>query len=354
MLRLLPPARLSRAAYHVVRPDRHLGTTYAALADYGSYRHTLFTHRLPELTAQQSPELVALHARLRLPAEYTLSTLLQALNLVRSGGLVNNFGLNTLGKNLLLYYVSEHLLVQHPRLPMPVHNAAVDAYMGVEPLAGLGRKWGIEVDSTSELDKHLANEPEALRYGRLRFLDNETKEEPKEDGVVEVTLQELSTLDERANYISREDEAYALAVRAVIGGLYTHCGEETTKKFILQHILSSQLKLEKMFQFSRPTRELTRLCEKLNFVDPLEIRLVAETGRLSAHAIYVAGAFSGGHKLGEGVGGSINEAKTRAVVNALLAYYLYSPVSSEGTEVGVPSDEKYKFEGIIGPGDVAI
>lgn len=343
------------AAYHSTEIDRSLGTKYESLTNYASYKHSIFTHRLPESTAQQSPPLNALHARLRLPESYSYSTLSQALNLDKFGGLASNFGLNTLGKNLLSYYVSEQLLMKYPRLPMAVHNAAVDAYMGTEVLAEIGKAWGIEVDKTSKLQKHLAKEPETLQYGRLRFILDKYKEEAQETGVYELSEKELKSLDQNSmTYLSKEQDAYASAVRAIIGGLYTHAGEEATKLFIRSHILSRKLNLAEMFQFSRPTRELSRVCEKLGLTAPLEIRLVAETGRLSSHAIYVAGAFCGAEKLGEGLGSSLNEAKTRAVVNALFAYYLYSPITKDGEEVSLPSDELYKFEGIVGLGDVAI
>lgn len=347
--------RTSAALYHVSQLDKSLGTKYESLADYGSYTNSIFTHRLPESTAQQSPPLVALHARLRLPDSYSHSTLSQALNLDKYTGLANNFGLNTLGKNLLSYYISEHLLIKYPRLPMAVHNAAVDAYMGSETLAQVGKSWGIEVDNTSKLQKHLSQEPDTLQYGKLRFLSDNAKELVQESGIHELSEEELATVDASTNtYLSKEQDAYASAVRAVIGGLYSHVGEEGTKQFIAAHILSRSVPLTEMFQFSKPTRELARICEKLELEDPLEVRLIAETGRLSAHAIYVAGAFSGGNKLGEGVGSSLNEAKTRAVVNALLSYYLYTPVSEQGTSVKVPSDDNYQFEGIVGLGDVAI
>lgn len=347
--------RRSVASYHVAKLDKSFGTTYDSLSNYGSYKNSIFTHRLPESTAQQSPPLAALHSRLRLPREYAHSTLSQALNLDKFAGLANNFGLSTLGKNLLSYYVSEHLLIKYPRLPMTVHNAAVDSYMGPEALGQIGRSWGIEVDTSSKLQKKLANEPEMLQYGRLRFLSDKSKEAAQESGVYELSPEELATANDATNtYLSKEEDAYASAVRAIIGGLYTHVGEEQTKTFIAEHILSRKVPLAEMFQFNKPTRELARLCEKLELEDPLEVRLIAETGRLSAHAIYVAGAFSGGHKLGEGVGSSLNEAKTRAVVSALMLYYLYTPVSEAGTAVKLPSEDNYTFEGIVGLGDVAI
>ncbi|EGV61144.1 54S ribosomal protein L3 mitochondrial [Yamadazyma tenuis] len=341
--------------YQVSRNDESLKTEYDDITNYGSYKNTIFTHRLPESTAQQSPPLVALHFRLNLPKTYQFSTLSQALNMIKYEGLANNYGLNTLGKTLLSYYVSEYLLVRYPRLPMPIHNAAVDSLMGVESLYELGKAWGIQVDTTSKLDKKLSLESEFLQYGRLRFLSDQDKNQFTEEGIIELNLQEARTLNPNTNhFISREHDAYASAVRSIIGGLYTHCGETVTKKFIDDHILSRKLLLENMFQFSQPTRELARLCEKLNFKEPLQIRLMAETGRLSSHAIYVAGVFVGTEKLGEGVGSSLNEAKTRAVVNSLMSYYLYTPINEEGNPVKLPSDTDYKLEGIIGDGDVAI
>lgn len=347
--------RVLTSSYHTSRIDKSLKTEYDSIRDYGSYKNTIFTHRLPESTAQQSPPLVALHSRLNLPSSFTLSTLSQALNLKKYDGLANNFGLNTLGKTLLSYYASEHLLVKYPRLPMPIHNVAVDSYMGLNALFDIGKIWGIQVDTTSKLEKYLSQEPEFMQYGKLRFISEEFKNEVKESGVFELSEEEIASINKENNtYLSKETEAYASAVRSIIGGLYTHAGEDVTKQFIHDHILSRKLPLDQMFQFSKPTRELVRLCEKLNFTEPVEIRLIAETGRLSSHAIYVAGAFSGVEKLGEGVGSSLQEAKTRAVVNALMSYYLYSPVSEDGSEVKLPSDKNYKFEGIVGIGDVAI
>lgn len=354
-LRMPSMARVPAAAYHSSELDKSLGTKYESLTDYGSYKNSIFTHRLPESTAQQSPPLTALHTRLRLPESYSFSTLSQALNLDKFGGLANNFGLNTLGKNFLSYYVTESLLMKYPRLPMAVHNAACDAYMGSEVLAEVGKSWGIEIDKTSKLQKHLANEPEALQYGKLRFIFDQHKEKAQESGVYELANEEVSSYNEASlTFLTKEQEAYASAVRAIIGGYYTHVGEAATKEFINKHILSRNIKLSEMFQFSKPTRELTRICEKVGLDAPLEIRLIAETGRLSAHAIYVAGAFCGGEKLGEGLGSSLNEAKTRSVINALLSYYLYTPINEEGNDIKLPSDDNYKFEGIVGLGDVTI
>ncbi|CAK7896433.1 54S ribosomal protein L3, mitochondrial [[Candida] anglica] len=334
-------------------------TTFESPSNFGSYKNNIYTHRLPESTAEQSPDLVALRARLALPPQFSFSTLSQALNMEQKEGLANNFGLNTLGKSLLSYYVSEYLLVKYPRLPMPIHNQAVDAYMGVDSLHSIGKSWGIQADRNSSLEKYLAQEPFYVKYGKLRYLNESQRQAVKEEGVIELTDREAAAASANSatggKYIPQESEAYASAVRAIVGGLYTHCGEETTKQFIKDHILSRKLPIDQMFQFSQPMRELVRLSEKLGFKEPVEVRLVAETGRLTSHPIFVTAVFVGTEKLGEGVGGSLAEAKTRAAVNSLMGYYLYSPMAAEGdAELKVPSDEGYKFQGVVGLGDVAI
>ena len=50
----------------------------------------------------------------------------------------------------------------------------------------------------------------------------------------------------------------------------------------------------------------------------------------------------------------MKEAQIRASINSLLAYYMYSPISADGNQVKVPSDQEYKFEGVVDGGDVAI
>ena len=79
-------------------------------------------------------------------------------------------------------------------------------------------------------------------------------------------------------------------------------------------------------------------------------RLVSETGRHSAHPVFVVGVYSGRDKLGEAVGGSLEEAKNRAATAALKGWYLYSP----GECVTVPSQAgKGEWRAnMIDPGEV--
>lgn len=295
---------------------------------------------LTEEEAEKSAVLVSLHKRLNLPNDFKLSTLSRCLTCRSSkNSLAHNAGLNILGKNLLSYYVSEHLLVQYPRLPTVILNTAIDSYIGTESLASVGKNaWGIEIDNTPALQKYLREEDPSYGLGKLRFVP---KNQPQttEEGVEKITRGkgELDPIS-----------AYALAVRSVIGGIYASTkSEKITKKFIYDHILSRKLDISKMFEFEQPTRELSKLCKREGFETPIA-RLLAENGRLSKNPVFVVGIFSGENKLGESYGASLKEAKIRASVNALKNWYLYRPLNPT-----VPSDESYK-PGLIDHGIVIV
>ena len=129
------------------------------------------------------------------------------------------------------------------------------------------------------------------------------------------------------------DEAYTSFVKATIGAVYLHAGRVAAKTFIKEHILSRHLDMSSLFQFSQPIRDLARLCAREDFEAPVA-RILSETGRHSRSPVFVVGIFSGREKLGEGADATLDNARTRASVAALKAWYLYSP----GKDVMVPSD----------------
>ncbi|KAK3671626.1 54S ribosomal protein L3 mitochondrial [Recurvomyces mirabilis] len=132
--------------------------------------------------------------------------------------------------------------------------------------------------------------------------------------------------------------ASASFVRAVAGALYLHAGASATKSFHSDHILSRHLQLDKMFKFTHPTRDLSRLCAREKFEPPVA-RLISETGRLSRTPVFVVGVYSGENLLGEAAGASLNEARVRAAAAALKGWYLYTPPQNE---VMLPSDAESK------------
>jgi large subunit ribosomal protein L44 len=84
-------------------------------------------------------------------------------------------------------------------------------------------------------------------------------------------------------------------------------------------------------------------------------RLIAESGRHTRTPVFVVGLYSGREKLGEGQGASLKEAKARANINALRAWYLYEQA---GWEFAMPSrteipDKEYVM-GYVDPGSIVI
>lgn len=282
----------------------------------------------------------------------------------------NNANLAFVGETLINYHVAEWLMVRYPRLPMGILWAAMAGYGGPTPLFRIAQSWGVQSTTTpgGEVDPGLLQfslseenagttdlklgyqRTEATRkhkfrhsissgvimdddYGQL-ILDGKTGGEPKNQDANEngdETPSHMRCGDERTRLLA--EQANAQFVRAVVGSIYAHCGRDTVKAFIKSHIMSRTLDISKLFQFKNPLRELAMLCEREDFEPPIA-RLLSETGRLSRTPVFVVGIFSGNDKLGEAAGPSLDAARLKAGMNALKAWYLYSP----GEHVRVPSD----------------
>ncbi|EGS21389.1 mitochondrial 54S ribosomal protein mL44 [Thermochaetoides thermophila DSM 1495] len=316
--------------------------------------------------ALKSAKLAALHARLSLPQKLPLQTLARALvdASADENPLFNNTNLAFVGQTIINYHVAEMLMVRYPRLPMNILYAAMKGYAGPTALHHVARSWGIEHTTApgGEVDPGLLqfslhNPGKALvtfgyrraelegvkkykwRHGlssRVVF-DDDFGElvDDQEDAERKAAELKQRSDTEYGNAYTRElaERAYANACRAIVGAVYAHCGREPVKAFVKAHILSRTLDLEKLFAFHVPTRELSMLCAREDFEPPVA-RLLSETGRLSRTPVFVVGIFSGKDKLGEGAASSLEHARTKAAINALKAWYLYSP----GEHVRVPSD----------------
>ncbi|KAK3066805.1 54S ribosomal protein L3 mitochondrial [Teratosphaeriaceae sp. CCFEE 6253] len=134
----------------------------------------------------------------------------------------------------------------------------------------------------------------------------------------------LSTLGPADTEAVTLEQASASFVRALTGALFLHAGRPATLAFHKDHILSRHFDLHTMFNFTHPTRDLSRLCARENYEPPVA-RLISETGRLSRTPVFVVGVYSGENLLGEAAGASLNEARVRAAAAALKGWYLYSP-----------------------------
>ncbi|KAK7208018.1 60S ribosomal protein L3 [Myxozyma melibiosi] len=299
--------------------------------------------------------LVALHARLELPAEYELTTLARALNSATSklaGTFPDNSTLSELGNRLLDFYVSEFIVCSYPRLPMEIIKEARWAYCGDDALTSVGRSWGVEHERPRVVktgkkveikkDQDLIDYFGVLKYGSLVF--------GRVGGLTEYVDRENEDGTKRA--VQRYSTAMSDFVRSIIGGLYLHSGREAAKLFIFNHILSRKLDISKLFRFEQPTRELSRLCAREKLAQPIS-RMIAETGRSSMGAVYIVGVYSGSNLLGSGEGRSISEAETRAAIHALKAWYLYSPNSAPPSSTEETPEAEFQPL-FIDPGQVIV
>ena len=330
---------------------------------------------LPSPPPSKSARLSALHARLTLSPRLPLETLARCLVNASADPHphFNNLSLSLLGNDLLGYFTSEAILCRYPRLPTEVVFAAMAAYAGPKTLAAVTREWGIEAAAApgGEVD------PGFLQFARREAgnaavgnTGTQLKEQdeaaqplsatrPNPDQMLRGWRRGVSSKTVYDDYFGEEiirspnrtptvdesgqlkpssttpitlEAASASFIRALMGALYLHTGLRQTKAFYGAHILSRHLDISALFSFRQPTRDLSKLCAREGFESPVA-RILSETGRKSRHPVFVVGVFSGREKLGEGAGGSLDEARIRAAVAALKGWYLYSPL-----KVRVPSE----------------
>jgi dsRNA-specific ribonuclease len=352
---------------HCTRPKLLLRIRHQSIASPASQAHNP-THsssfptlseeslrRLPSPPAQaakNSARLAALHARLSLPSQLPIETLARALVDETADGSprFNNKSFSILGNDLLGYYTSEYIICQYPRLPLAVVFAAMYAYVGPKALAAITREWGVQAAAApgGEVDPGLLQlkwappEPRP-EQPKPQLVSPERDEETGsrrgissrsvyDDQFGEVKPRRSKEQDSGGEKDTTLEKASSNFVQAVMGAVYLHAGRAAAKKFYREHFMSRQLNMANLFQFRQPTRDLSRLCAREGFQSPVA-RMLSETGRKSRHPVYVVGVFSGNDKLGEGAGSSLDEARTRASVAALKAWYLYSPL-----EFRVPSE----------------
>ena len=335
----------------------------------------------PPSLAPKSARLAALHARLALSSRVPIETLARCLvdPTADRNPAFNNISLSILGNDILGYFTSELILCRYPRLPLAVLFAAMWAYSGPKTLSNMFDEWGMEtaaapggevdpgllqlkmvtpgnadMDNAGKLFKFegesdaVAQPSTSPTYGRRyakeenwnKTLSSRTVYDDYFGNLAErresdyAERPELRALD--AAYVAQKgttaERARTNCIRAIFGAIYLHTGRQATKKFFQDHIQSRQLNIAKMFEFRQPTRDLSRLCAREGLQSPLA-RILYETGRTSRHPVFTVGVFSGKDKLGEGSGGSLDEARITAAVAALKGWYLYSPM-----EVRVPSE----------------
>jgi len=322
--------------------------------------------------ALRSAKLAALHARLSLPQSIPLQTLARTLvdASADDNPQFNNTNLAFVGQTIMNYHVAEWIMCRYPRLPMTIVWEAMKGFAGNQALYQVAKSWGVESAAApgGEVDPgllqfNLTDNTQGVAllgfgYRRMEFVKAEkyhwrrgianrvvfdddfgnsikvtpgTSAKSKERDISEEDPSYLKYGNEDTREIA--EKAHAYFVRGVAGAVYAHCGRDTAKAFVKAHVLSRTLDLSRLFRFTNPTVELATLCAREEFEAPIA-RLLSETGRLSRTPVFVVGIYSGKDKLGEAAGPSLDAARWKAAMNALKAWYLYSP----GENVRVPSD----------------
>lgn len=311
-------------AEEVRSTDAATYTVPSNVTDFGGYWRKGDLKSITESDIENAPALRALHSRLKLELLVPLTTLARTLICQSANSkYADNLAMATFGRNLLNFYVYEYFMVKYPRLTPTVLQKTTDLYLSTKSLSDIALSWGVEEDSRSALSRYLSDEHEEEQlFGRLRYSPSSAK---RENGVVELLSgQEI---------FAGRNGALSTFARALVAGIYTHAGLDETRQFIHDYVIKpKKIDLSSMLIFDQPTRELSRLCAREGLQSPTS-RLLVETGRYTSHPVFVVGVFSGEQKLGEGQGASLVESKTRAAVNALKSWYLYSPLDS-----ALPSD----------------
>lgn len=270
------------------------------------------------------------------------------------GARLDNGPLATLGNALLGTLTAELVLAAFPSLPTRVAKAGLTMYVGPKALAEVARaSWGV---GPSRRELQVVGQEEEARlsrreraYGHLVGGVGGARKETRGEkdgaagaGLVRWNRRATSPTKDAVLY----EEALASVARAVVGAVYTTHGFAATRTFVHQHFLARLLPpasashppaaqdLVPLLKFTNPSRVLSLQLQAAGR-PALVHRLLKESGRLSAHPTFVAGAFAGADKVGEGFGSSIKMAEWRASEDGLRRMYLRK--GEVGGE-GLPSD----------------
>lgn len=119
------------------------------------------------------------------------------------------------------------------------------------------------------------------------------------------------------------ESAVSKCLKAVFGAVHADIGEKAAHS-VIQQLIIPQLKdadLKDLIVINDPMKTLQRMLYRQSRPKPVP-RMIKETGRLSHFPTFVVGIYSGKELIGEGVGSSINRAKTEAAATALRHHYM--------------------------------
>lgn len=325
---------------NVIAPDQSM--------DANSQMHPFGSERRRKLTEQQKtldPNLDSLEIDPNWSQNYPKFT-----NYLDEGQL-HNEELATLGNSLLGVLGAEWIDRRYPHLPNKAFQAALTMYVGPRTCADVSRIWGVcsaaglsnlTIENKPRLENSFAGgafDIDGLPKNKgLSHKQNGHKgEERSQPGLLrwrraETALgQKPSGFEQGVLY----EDAMASVSRAFVGLVYTLSGMKATREFVAANWLSRKAQVGDLLKFTNPFIVLKYTLAKYGREPPVA-RLLRESGRASATAMFVVGSYSGSMKLGEAYGTSMKMAEYRAHEDALRRIYL----SSSGNESSnsLPSD----------------
>lgn len=283
---------------------------------------------------------------------------------------LDNEELATLGNSILGMLGSEWLDRRYPYLPTKAFQAALTMYVGPRTCADVARLWGVSSGaglSNLTIDNKSKIENTGVYAGGIFDIDGRPKNKglkPKQDGSKgeEVSYPGLlrwrradafdkdkeigSTVSAFKQGVLYED-AMASVSRAFVGLVYSLHGMEASRQFVRANWFSRKAQVADLLKFTNPFLILKYTLAKYHREPPVA-RLLRESGRASATAIFVVGSYSGSLKLGEAFGTSKKMAEYRAHEDALRRIYLSPGLEDQGLEgdfPALPSDTLIEPEG---------
>ncbi|SGY38952.1 BQ5605_C003g02108 [Microbotryum silenes-dioicae] len=280
----------------------------------------------------------------------------------------HNEPLASLGNALLGSLTAEALIEQFPNLPTRVTKAALTMFVGPKSLAAVATSWGI---APTRLDHRWVGRPDAQKlsgkdraYGHLvgGIGPAAKRESVGGDGAAGIGLvrwnrTKVSLLKDAVLF----EDALASVARAVVGAIHQTHGFNAARQFAHAHFLASLIsstnsklpspiassQILPLLKFTNPTSVLSSHLVLKASAERATHRLLKESGRLSNHATFVSGVYSGATKLGEGFGSSIKMSEYRASEDALRRLYL-SGKGAKGTRVVGSRDWDKRGSGVQG------
>ena len=215
---------------------------------------------------------------------------------VESGPKEHNSRLSFLGKTLIQYFVTEHLLAAYPTM---------------------------DADALADLCKFLLND-EAL----IKCADHV--------GITELIQSRKRLGDPTMQKIT------ARAVLATVSCIHLDQGPAAARKFVTEFITSKMagVDLHEVIKLQHPRLMLKSILSSQG-LPKAESRLLKETGRATHFPTFVVGVYSGEKLLGEGCGTSLKRAEREAIV-AVLHKYFATQLATETVPL-----EGYEREGDI-------